>query len=372
MPKGMDTERRSRTRTLAALTALLTLAVCLGVPALYYRSRARSHASSDLRVEGGGLIVPDAETGFAPAPRSSTVRRHPRSGLAYHVHTSSRGARVEHAGQETPARVDLLTLGCSFSWGHGVEAEETYTALLARRRSLTAANLAFAAWGTAPSLLALRRNRDLRPRLVVYGLLQDHARRNLMPCAPTYGPACLGVVHVGFDAAGSPRLEDPPPGEVAFHERFARAFFSGQEAGWGGAWLAAEADLRQALFSRSRSFVETPERKTAALRFLVGEMTEAARGAGARLLVVHLPYLERGQTNSPSPAVAAALAEARARGAHALDLSGAVAAHYRDPAAPLLRFERDAHPNAAAHRLFADEIETFALREGLLPAGGES
>ena len=41
--------------------------------------------------------------------------------------------------------------------------------------------------------------------------------------------------------------------------------------------------------------------------------------------------------------------------------------YYADPARPLLRFERDAHPNAAAHSLIADELEGTLRRRGLLP-----
>jgi hypothetical protein len=51
-----------------------------------------------------------------------------------------------------------------------------------------------------------------------------------------------------------------------------------------------------------------------------------------------------------------------------LDLSPVVTRYYADAARPLLRFERDAHPNAAAHALIAAELEESLGRAGLLAA----
>ena len=43
------------------------------------------------------------------------------------------------------------------------------------------------------------------------------------------------------------------------------------------------------------------------MAFLLERMRAAARGAGAHLVVAYIPYLERGGTPEPSPALAAAL-----------------------------------------------------------------
>jgi len=44
-----------------------------------------------------------------------------------------------------------------------------------------------------------------------------------------------------------------------------------------------------------------------------------------------------------------------------------VADHYRDPASPPLRFDRDRHPNPAAHALIADALEPVLRERGLVP-----
>jgi hypothetical protein len=67
----------------------------------------------------------DPEQGFAAVPDAASVRRHPRAGQAYRVFTDSRGARVARRGDRTATPVDVLALGCSYTWGHGVEIEQT-------------------------------------------------------------------------------------------------------------------------------------------------------------------------------------------------------------------------------------------------------
>jgi hypothetical protein len=116
-----------------------------------------------------------------------------------------------------------------------------------------------------------------------------------------------------------------------------------------------EADLR--LLSPPDFGDPEPAARARAMAFLLARMRDAAAGAGARLVIAYIPYLERGTTNAPSPALAAVLHALERPGVSVLDLSPAVRRHYADPAAPLLRFERDAHPNPAAHALIADHLE---------------
>jgi len=140
---------------LAILTASLTLSVCLALVVVYYAYQARRYASLDHALDGDFPIEPDEEMGYVPIRNGATFRRHDRAGLAYHVFTSDRRARVNRRFERTPPTVDLVIVGCSFSWGHGVESEDTYGQVLARRRGLTVANLAFSAWGTVQAVQML-------------------------------------------------------------------------------------------------------------------------------------------------------------------------------------------------------------------------
>ena len=200
----------------SVITAMVGAALCaiLGLGVFYVRARWEPFPRSDLRMEGDWPFQRDDEIGFVAVKNGRTLRRHLTSGLRYHLFTDARGARVNAPGDQTPPRVDLLTIGCSFTWGHGLENEETFTEGLRRRLGVTAANFAMGSYGTVHSLLLLRRHLDLRPRVVVYGFIDDHLRRNLAPCAPSYAPYCLPVAHVGFAGQGTPTIRPPPSGSL--------------------------------------------------------------------------------------------------------------------------------------------------------------
>jgi hypothetical protein len=295
------------------------------------------------------------------------VRRHPRAGLEYHVFTSDRRARVSRRGERTAPEAFLLTVGDSFSWGHGVENEDTYTARLARRWSVPAANLAFSAYGTVQSLQMLQRGLDLRPRLVVYGFIADHMKRNISPCAPAYGPLCLPVSYMGVDSGGAPVLRRPDPGLFAANRRFWDEFFFAKSIGARQVRAAAEAEwIRFARTPRPEA-PDDPVMRERILLELIGSMARAADSVGARLLVLDIPYFERGASHSMPAPLKNALTRLARPDVVVLDLGPTVDRHYSNPSAALLRFERDRHPNAAAHALMAAAIDGSLRERGLLP-----
>jgi hypothetical protein len=307
-----------------------------------------------------------------PVPNAASLRRHPRAGLAYHVFTSDRRARVSRRGERTAPEVSLLTVGDSFSWGHGVENEDTYTARLARRWGVPAANLAFSAYGTVQSLQMLQRSLDLRPRVVVYAFIADHMKRNVSPCAPAYGPLCLPVSYVGMDDRGQPVLRRPDPGLFTLNRRFWDEFFFAKSVGPRQVLVAAEAEVARLTRTPRPQAPDDPATRERILERLLGDMARAAGSVGAKLIVVNIPYFERGGTNAMPEPLKDALTRVSAPNVSVLDLAPIVARHYADPSAPLLRFDRDRHPSPAAHALIADALDGFvrdrALLTGLRPA----
>jgi hypothetical protein len=231
---------------------------------------------------------------------------------------------------------------------------------------MRAANLAFSAYGTVQALQMLERNLDLRPRVVVYGVIQDHVKRNLSGCAPTYGPACLPCAWVDFDPSDQPFLHPPDRDAYAFNRRFWDVFFFHR-----GSWarrllVTAEADARRIAGATSHGTGD-PAHRQRGLEFLLARMRADTARIGAHLVLVYIPYLERGGTNPAPPALAGALQSVAGDGVTVLDLAPVVTRYYADPARPLLRFERDPHPNPAAHALIAEELERTLRRGGLLP-----
>ena len=356
---------RAPRAVLAALTAALTLSACFALAVLYYAFRARGYAALDHALEGDFPIEPDDEMGFVPIRNGATFRRHDRAGLAYHMFTSDRRARVNTRFERTSPAVDLMIVGCSFSWGHGVESEDTYGQVLARRRGLTVANLAFSAWGTTQAVQMLERNRDLAPRAVVYGFMSDHLKRNLMACAPAYGPLCLPFAHVAFGADGQPFLARPDTSMFEPNRRFWRSFFFTKSIGPRQVLSAAEVDWAR-LRHRHPAPPADEVAPARALAYLLRRLHAAAAGAGSTLVVVNLPYLERERTPPAPPALLQAVEEIRGGDVAWLDLAPVVKDYYRDPSRPSLRFAHDRHPDREAHELFAGAIGALLDARGLL------
>jgi hypothetical protein len=231
---------------------------------------------------------------------AASLRRHPRAGLAYHVFTSDRRARVSRRGERTPPEVALLTVGDSFSWGHGVENEDTYTARLAER------------WERArgqPRLLRLRHRAVAAdaaaqprppPRVVVYGFIADHMKRNVSPCAPAYGPLVPAVLLHGPRRAGAPVVRPPDRRLFAVNRRFWDDFFFAKSIGPRQLWAAAHAEWTRLARTPRPEAPDDPATRERILERLLGDMARAAGSVGARLVVVNIPYFERGGT-SPMP-----------------------------------------------------------------------
>jgi hypothetical protein len=334
---------------------------------LYWR--ARTYRGLDLEFEGDFPIDPDPEIGFVPIRNGATVRRHPRAGLAYHLFTSDRRARVSRRGERTPPEVDLLTVGDSFSWGHGVENDDTYTSRLAARWRVPAANFAFAAYGTVQARQMLARVLDLRPRVVVYGFIADHVKRNISPCSPVYGGVCLPFSYVGADAGGGLVIRRPDLSLFDVNRRLWQDFFFAKRIGPRQLVAAARAEVARWRAPHAE-VADTVATREQILELLIGGMAEDTARIGASLLVLNMPSMGRG-TTSPMPApLKDAVRRLSRPNLLLLDLAPAVTRHYADPGAVSLRPDHDGHPNAAGHALFAETIDGFLREKGLVPAPG--
>jgi hypothetical protein len=356
-----------RSLVFGGLTALIAVGLCgaLVIGFFYLRARWEPFPRSDLRIEGDWPVQRDDEIGFVAARNARTLRRHLGTGVRYHIFTDDRGARVNAPGDRTPPRIDVLTIGCSFSWGHGIENEQTFSEVLRRRMGVAVANLAMGSYGTVHSLLLLRRHLDLRPRVIVYGFIDDHLRRNLSPCAPSYAPFCAPVAHVAL-GGGVPTIQ--PPKWEHFTTEQNRDFyndvtmtdrFSFRDVLW-----RARVDLFRVRESAAITFPDTPAIRAASMDWLMGQIAAEARRAEASLLVVYIPALSRGATGLPPEALVNAV---KAHGGTLVDLTPRIIQYHADERSPpLVLSPADLHPNAVAHALVADELERTIRLQKLL------
>jgi hypothetical protein len=346
--------KRAKNFVLAAATTLASLLIGIWVAA--YLTVPGIHVTSS----GDPLVVWDPEIGMVPSRSAHTKRVYPaikdRATLDFDIYTDDRGARVDKAGEMSPGRADVMTVGCSFSWGYALPNGETYSSRLGRDLGVHVANFAEASYGSVQALQMMRRNRDLAPKLVVYGNIAHHNERNVWSCAPSYYPFCFDVSHVAWDRQGAMRIAPPASNGVERLQRHLTGDFLNPVA-----WLGHGLDVIYGRVTYAMSMNAEPDqaKKDEALAFVLKEMERAAQEMNTTVLVVFIPtnYWE------VSPALPRMIEKIGGR-LRFLDLSERFTRMKKEGINPYI--VGDGHPNAVAHGVIADEIAAFVRREKLL------
>lgn len=348
---------RGRTGAFAAATVVLTVVACATIAFAYFAWRGARFERLPMEVNGDWLMVRDDEMGFVPRPNAASEIHNVETDYRFHVYTDARSARVNRPGEQTGATVDVMTLGCSFTWGAGIENEQTYAQRLGAALHAPVANFAMGSFGSVQSFLMLLRNADLKPKVVVYGFIPDHLRRNVAPCAPNYVPLCAPVAYLQREGdqvvLKPPHMEIFSPEEnqafiteVAMRDpRGLGALFSRAEWAAKIAWL----DWRH----REIAVDQSPENAALALNVMIGAMADETAKIGAKLVVLHMPYLVRGRVNAAPQALRDAIA---GRDLTFVDFAPVAEGFYeRNPEATLTLGD-DPHPNPVAHQMIADTL----------------
>ena len=349
---------RGRTQVFYALMGSGTLAICGLLAVGYFGYRGAGLHREQFRIAGDWLMERDDEMGFGPLRNGASEITHLDDGQHFHIFPDARGARVNVAGAQTPDRIELMAVGCSFTWGPGVESEETYAQQLGRMLGVRVANFGMGSFGSVQAFQTLVRNADLHPRVIVYGFIQDHLRRNVSPCAPNYVPYCLPVSYLQRDgdwiAIAPPHMEYFSPEENrAFNTEVVLRDPSGPLAWVLGAKWAARMALFQYRHADTIAVDASPETVDAAIATMIRAMSDEAQRIGARLVVLNMPYLPRGRQQPVPPALAAAVA---ARDLTFVDFTPVALDYYDRHPTGTLTLGSDPHPNAVAHRLIAETL----------------
>jgi len=135
-------------------TASATTIVCLlvGIWVAAYLTVPPIHLTS----EGDPMVVFDPEIGMVPNRSAHTRRIYPaikdRATFVFDVYTDDRGARVDEPGRRSAGRTDIMTIGCSFSWGYALPNGDTYSSRLSKALGASVVNLSEASYGTVQAL----------------------------------------------------------------------------------------------------------------------------------------------------------------------------------------------------------------------------
>jgi hypothetical protein len=348
-------------KSLALVLASTTVALLIGIEVTAYLTVWPPAMSA----VGDGTAVYDPEIGLVPRPSAHTRHIYPaiadRAAFEFDIYTDDRGARVDGPGQRSAARYDFVTVGDSFTWAYALANQDSYAAKLGRELGASVANFAMASYGTIQSLQILERNLDLKPRLVIYGIIAHHLERNVWPCAPSYYEFCLDVSHVSWDDADKPYVAPPFSNGVRRLQVHQSGDYRSPER-----WLAHGADVifGRLYFAWSRYREPDDAKKAEAVQFLLQRMNRAVAASGSQLLVVFLPTNYYGP-----PAALPGIIDKVGGGIRYLDLTGAFERN-RQVGGPNPYIVGDGHPGVAGHALIANEIAKYVRREGLLASDG--
>ena len=231
---------------------------------------------------------------------------------------------------EKPAG-EVLALGCSFTFGHGVSDQEPYPAVLANRywTDLKVHNAGANGWGTAQALLLTEDYfaNHPRPSLVLYGWIPKQLERNSLRKRWLQSLARYGRKNPSFELAG---------------DRLIDRGLCGPEDGVPDSPGLEETELQ------------------ISVRMLSG-IERICRQHGTPFVLVLLPYASKDpdynrKLDSLTDQVAR---RARAAGIECLDVRPCTAGLARD----LLHFAHDPHPKPRWHELVAQ-----AIAAGIVPA----
>lgn len=128
------------------------------------------------------IVRNDDRYGWSNSPNASGRQVNSDFSVSYNL--DSEGWRRLPVASPGAGHDEVWFLGCSFTFGVGVEDQLTYPYLLAAQAwpRIQVRNFSVSGWGTTQAFLALENELKHRPapRLVVYGLIAHHRQRNYL------------------------------------------------------------------------------------------------------------------------------------------------------------------------------------------------
>lgn len=342
----------------------LTLAVCLATIFGYFTYRVYKNPFKKVNVRylGGSYIEGDKEVGYISAKNTSVIEE---SGEGrYHIYTDKRGARVNSKGEQKPANVEIITVGCSFAYGYRVENEHTFTERLGREFGVPVSNFALPSYGTVQSLQMMKRNLGLKPNVVIYGFIPDHPRRNLSPCALNNAPFCRAVSFVDFNEHKEPYIHLPrfELFDPKLFKKFEDEVLYSGGVGFKDTLWRIRTDLYHFKEWKDIKYPDDTASLKISTAYLINEMSKLVKGINAKLIIVYLPLFGKGYAQPPPEELLASLSS----DVLFVDMYPKVVEYYKNENNSSLTITGDyAHPGELGHALISQELEKVIRREDL-------
>lgn len=141
------------------------------------------------------LIITDDERGYR-LKNFLDVNYPFGSNNYYRIFSDQEGNRVLKKNFLPKKSIDILAVGDSQTFGHGVNYQDTYIARVASQLNLKELNAAVSGYGSAASIITAEQNIIKSPKIIVYGYYHDHAARSFSKCYPGFSFSCISVPHI--------------------------------------------------------------------------------------------------------------------------------------------------------------------------------
>jgi len=356
----MTTVSPRRTTVFVVLTlALVALVIAAGAAIAVTLRAYRYYHAHQTNYVGDSFIMDDPVVGYVQRPG---IHNRYTAPPAYDIYTDDLGARVDKQGMQAPRKVDLLAVGDSFTWGHGVQDESTYVRRLARAKHLTASNVALASYGLTTSYLSFRKFSFLEPTIVIFGFIEDDVNRAFQPCAPSLSPYCRAVPFVDFDSQGDPFIHPPEYRSREYYE-YMQDVILDHSFGWKDVLWELKRDRLilsgkdgNGINQQHGRFINDPASRQRGVQFLLDSLVKDVRDRRATLIVVYIPVMT---TVTPLPPEVASVAPTWVDNQHVflVDTTSVFDTFIRDNGSDVLKAGGvDGHPSEVAHQMIADQI----------------
>jgi hypothetical protein len=341
---------------LLVLSVFLSMVIVFSFYTLKAYKFYQNHPSLD---NGGTYFVYDPLLGYAPSlnVRASFVSGERR----FELLTDNIGARIASLSSSSTGKVDILGVGCSFTWGDNVDYKDAYLNVIAQKTGLSVSNIAMPSYGTTSAFLSLRKFVHLKPRVVIYGLIEDHLVRNLIPCARCDAPFCRATPFVDFDPA--PYIHPPRSFLNVDTFEYSQSFLARHKFGLIDVKWAFLKDVFSLTKHMSSDMNEKYDLRAedlayqkAAFQFLIEQMVDLCKKNGIKLVVVYIPDPD---SIFPPPAPIRTLSKyVDGKDVFFVDLTQSFLEYARRfGKKSLLSLDgKDSHPSEVAHSLIADKI----------------
>jgi len=342
--------------------SLVLLGLCLGfsfVVAFYYPRAEKFYKENEERF-GKPLYQQDPILGYRPAPNLRFFNSNPPS---FWILTDAQGVRIGEDSAENPNVVDILTAGCSFTFGQRVMYEDTFPGKIGASLKSRVYNLGVSGFSTVSSMLRTQQFLHLRPKVVVYGLIDDHFHRNVIPCTSFWRTgSCRPTVYLQPDRTGNEFLKVPPTIHTGFFQP--EEYGPKHSFGWIDIFWAIRRDWQKVSGSDAsgqnhRVGTQLPDGSAIrAMLSTLAEWQQMAEKNRFELVVIYIP-----DPKNPQPLSQEKLAVMQSlRGLprfHFLDSTTRFQEYLRhNPDQTLCVSSDDCHPGIKAHALIAAEIES--------------